>query len=364
MSYGREGVLVGQSIDLRTVVNDAAGVLKNTDALPEVYIYDSSVDRETIEAEAEAKVYTSATAGPLSPTNITTGFYELTYSIPGGSIDGKWTDLWTGQIEGTDVYQLLNFEVEAGGNILAQVLLNNELIIVELDASIANVGATVTLGADQVLSWSTEYSPLYASPDLLRMEVGPFLDFIPDDTLALMIHWSSIEADYIVGKRGCTGRLAFARSKFVIYDAALRALMLPGASDLSGIGSGNDGDTKSLGDLRIQKGGGSSGSKTTASGIDLDTLAALKDKRDEWERVVNAGGCINPGQGLDPTSAIRHRYDPDRRASGRLWLNPEHYDYPQPGTNVKALRRGTRRGRFGFSDFRRTGRFNKGKDDY
>ena len=354
MSYDRTGVLTGQVIDLRVVVTDATSTPVNTDALPDVYIYDSSVDIETIEAEILAATFTSAIAGPLVPTNISTGLYELEYTVPNGVDPGTWRDVWIGQIDGVDVPQILDFEVKAGGDIVAQVLLNNELIIIELDESITNLAGDLSLGRDTLVSWSTIYKPLYASPDLVRLEVGPVLNVVPDDTLALMIHCSSLLADFIAIPPGCDKkRLAFARTRFVIFDSALRALLQPGIAERAGLGSASSGDKKSLADLSIVKGNGGSTVATASSGIDIDTLAYLREQRDEWFRVVNAGGCINPGQGLDPTSAIKGRFDPDRRASGRLWLNPEFYDYPQPSTNVKVHRPGTQRGRFGFSDLRR-----------
>jgi hypothetical protein len=355
MPYGRDGVLTGQVIDLRAVVTDATGALIDTDSLPDVYIYDSSVDEDTIQSEIDALTFTSALAGPLAPTSISTGFYELEYTVPSGSVLGDWHDVWVGEIDTIPVSQILEFEVEGGGDIAAQVLRNNELIIIELDGTIAALVGTAVLGSDVLVSFSTIYNPLYASPDLLRMEIGPFLDFLPDDTLALMIHWSSLCADFICARLSCTDkkRLNFAKAKFVIYDAALRALLLPGASNLSGIGASGSGAKKQLADLSITKGGAGASIAVTSSGIDVETLNYIRDQRDMWERVVNAGGCIVPGQGLDPVGAIRGRYDIDRRASGRLWLNPELYDYPQPSTNVKVRRSGAQRGRFGFSDFRR-----------
>jgi len=81
----------------------------------------------------------------------------------------------------------------------------------------------------------------------------------------------------------------------------------------------------------------------------------LREKRDEWWRVVNAGGTIVPGQSFRPSSATKGKYDPDRRLSGRQWANPENTIYDQPGANTKATRRGGNRGRFGFSDWRRYG---------
>lgn len=349
MQFGRHSVLTGQTLDLRVVFTSDAGILVNTDILPAVYIYDESVDTDTIEAELLAGTYTSALAGPLVPTLISTGFYELSYSVPAGSNEGMWHDVWVGTVDATPSSNYFTFVVDQGADLSLQVLLNNELIIIELDSTIQNLLMTGTLGVDTPLAFSTTYSPLYASPDLIRLEIGSFIDYIPDDTLALMIHWSSMEADFITPPRRCnTKDFNFARTRYVMYDAALKAINLPGGG--SGIGA-----KKQLGDLSITSGSNASGVAVLSGGVDIETVKDLRRRRDEWWRVVNAGGCIVPGQGLGPMSGIKGKYDPDRRLSGRLWENPEYNTYPQPSANVKRVRPGHQRGRFGFRQNRRFG---------
>jgi len=351
--YGRHGVLSGQSLDLRVVFTDDTDCLVNPDITPVVYIYDESIDEDTIETELAAAIFTSALAGPLTPTQIATGFYELEYIVPTGSAEGDWHDVWVSQVDGVASEQVFEFVVEVGAVLTTQILYNNELIIIELDSSIANLLGDKTLGIDTQVSFSTLYSPLYASPDLVRLEVGPWISFIPDDTMALMIHWSSKEADFIAKpSRANQEDFEFARTKFVIYDAALKALNLPGASALSGLDYGGSGGSKALGDLSIKKNPVST-IGTTSSGIDLETLKELRRMRDEWWRVVNAGGEIVPGQGFKPTSAVKGSMLEGRRVTGRLWEDPGEYNYLQPSTNSKVLRRGAWRARFGFSNKRR-----------
>lgn len=352
-AYARDGVLSGQTLDLRVVFTDDANMLVDSDALPEIYIYDQSVDLATIEAETLATTFTSALAGPLTPTKIATGFYELAYTVPGGSTEGTWHDVWTSTVDGINSNQIFTFRVENGAVLTAQVLLNNELIIIELDASIANVLGSLTLNNDAELSFSTVYSPLYASPDLLRAEAGPFINYIPDDTLALLIHWSSKEADFIGNTlKGKTKDFKFARTKFVVFDAILKALTIP--SDGTGSTAGNK---KKLGDLSIDNTNSGSSVAVTSSGIDIKTLQDFKTQRDEWWRVVNAGGCIVPGQGFNPDFAVKGRYSGEGRIQGRLWENPSQVAYPQPGANSKVRRSGRLRGRFTFSNI--PGRWNE-----
>ncbi len=356
--YTRSSVLTGQSLTLRVVFTDDAGNLVDTDALPAVHIYDESIDPDVIQAEADAQVFTNALEGPLTPTKLSTGYYELVYAVPSGSNAGVWSDVWTGAIDTVTQSNIFTFTVDVNAIVTIQQLKDNQIVIVELDSTIANTGGTLTLGIDQVLSFTTKYKPLYASPEMVRLEVGPFIGFIPDNTLALMIHWSSKEADFIAKPARCNASdFEFARTKFVVFDAALKALSLPGASNLSSVGAAGGSNSKKLGDLAITKGGSSV--MTTSSGVDVDTLNYLRDQRDEWWRVTNAGGCIVPGQGFAPVTAIRGLNDPDRRNSGRLWANPETTHYAQPGANSKVRRHGTHRGKFMFTEYRRQGRRGK-----
>jgi hypothetical protein len=348
MQFGRHSVLTGETVDLRVVFTSDAGSLVDTDALPAVYIYDESVAVDIIEAEILAATYTSALAGPLVPTLLSTGFYEYSYSVPIGSNEGIWHDVWIGSVGTVASSDYFAFAVDVGADLSLQVLLDNELILIELDSSIQNLLATATLGVDTPLAFSTTYSPLYASPDLVRLEIGSIIDYIPDDTLALMIHWSSMEADFISPSKKCSVKdFDFARTRFVMYDAALKSINLPG-----GAGSLN-GSKKSLGDLSITGGSSAKGIPITSGGVDIETIKDLRRRREEWWRVVNAGACIVPGQGLGPISGTKGRFDPDRRLSGRLWENPENNTYPQPSVNTKRLKAGRQRAKFTFGRTRR-----------
>lgn len=344
-TYGRDGILAGTTFTIRVVSTDTEGNIVDMDANPIVYIYDVNIDDDTIQAEMDAATFTSKTAGPISTTRISTGYYEMSYNIPSGASAGSWKDVWIATLNGTDSNSFYSFNVTVGGKLLDQRLNNNELIIIDLDPSIASLDGTKTLGFSTQVSFTTTYKPLYASPELVRLEVGPWIDFIPDNTLALMIYWSSQEADFIVGKTIANStRIGFARTKFVVYDSALRAAYIPSSSFKNGSWPGN---SKQLGDLKITAGRNSSVPYLT-SGLDTETVGRLKKLRDEWSRVVNAGGNIVPGQGFAPSVAIRAKFDPDRRKSGRLWLDPMDYYYAEPTANVKTRIHGGQRNRYYF----------------
>ena len=341
----RGAVVAGGDIVLRAVFTDDAGCLVDLDAVPSIYIYDEDVDTATIEAEADAQVYTSALAGPLTATRLSTGYYTYTYTVPTSADEGSWHDLWTGVINGAADYELFEFDVTRGFNASEQQLGNNTLVVVQLNGDITNSAGDQAL-VPLTLSYATTYSPLYASPDLVRLEMGRWIDYIPDSTLALMAHISSKEADFIHGATTqCWGNIQLARTKFVVFDTVWRCLNIPGQGQSAGYSTGKK---KVLGDLQITSG-------NTVVEVPDEIYEYVREQRDEWWRVVNAGGNIVPGQGFAPNFAVKGVFDPDRRVTGRLWESPEDHFYPQPTANRKARRNGRRRGRFAYDSARTRG---------
>ena len=341
----RGAVLAGATITLRAVFTDEAGCLIDLDAVPTIYIYDEEVDTDTIAEEAAAETYTSALSGPLTATRLSTGYYTYDYTVPDSSDAGTWHDLWVGTINTTDDYEMFAFDVDVGFNADDQNLGNNMMLIVKLSADITNDDGDEALTAT-TLWYTTTYSPLYASPDLIRLEMGRWIDYIPDDTLALMAHVSSKEADFIKGpKTRSWGNIQLARTRFVVFDTVWRCLNIPGQGQQAGASSGKK---KVLGDLSISDG-------TTDIQVPDEIYEYVRKQREEWWRVVNAGGNIVPGQGFAPTFGVKGMYDPDRRLNGRLWESPENHPYPQPTVNRKVRKSGRRRGRFGYHDDRPRG---------
>jgi hypothetical protein len=341
-TYIRSNVIPGTSVILRVIFTDANGDTVDLDALPDVYLYDASVLEDAVALEVEtAGPYTGE--GPYTPTRISKGFYEYEYSVATNSVGGEWHDVWVGAFNSNDATQFLYFTVADEILLGEQGIAQNEFIVVDLDASIADITDGTTLGGDVPLSFTTKYNPFYASVDMVRMTVGSVLDIIPDDTLAMMIHWSSVEAKTIATMPVKGKLFDLAKAKFVIFDASLRACMLPGLNS-NGVG----GNSKTLGDLSIKTASTASGVGVLSSGIDLETLKWFRDQRDEWWRVVNAGGTIVPGQSLDPEFVKQGIYDPDRYVSGRGWDDPSLYAYTQPGANTKSVNPGHRRASFGY----------------
>lgn len=349
--YSRGSVLAGEEIQLRVVFTDSMGNLIDPDGSnagsssvpPVLYIYDESVATETIGEEMEAEVYASAIEGPLDATRLSQGYFQYAYTVPTAYEAGTWHDVWVGIVNGITNISMLSFTVEEAVEIDPQTIGQNTMIVVELANTITNLDGDSALEA-QKLFYTTTYNPLYASPDLVRAEMGPWIDYIPDDTLALMIHWASLEANFIQGmKTENWGNIKLARTKFVIYDAALKTAMQMGGGNSAGYSSGG---AKQLADLKISQG-------DIVASVDQKTISWLREQRNEWWRVVNAGGNIVPGQGFAPTYTVKGLLDPDRRNVGRLWDDVTNGNFSIPTVNRKVQEYPRIRGRWRYEEQRR-----------
>lgn len=350
--YSRGSVLEGEVIDLRVVFLDSAGNLVDPDfsnigassVLPVLYIYEGSTDSEVMAEEMEAEIYTSAIAGPLSSSRLSLGYFRYQYTVPTSYDAGIWHDVWVATINGVTYQEALTFTVQDYVDLDPQSISQNTMIVIELSDDIADEDGNHL--EDTSLFYTTTYNPMYASPDMLRAEIGPWIDYIPNDTLALMIHWSSKEAEFIQGPiQESWGNIRLARTKFVIYDAALRSIQQPGGGNVAGFTSGG---RKQLGDLMIQKG-------EVVTAASADTISWLSEQRNAWWRVVNAGGNIVPGQGFAPTFAVKGIYDPDRPQIGRRWEDPRDFHFAIPTVNRKVTRAGRLRGRWNYVQPHRRG---------
>ena len=271
----------------------------------------------------------------LQAVRIDLGYWYVSYTP---ALAGNWSDIWTVGIFGENIDFAGRFTVNSGGQVATQPcgLSFNSLIVVKLDESISSEDGS-SLEEETYLSFSTEYNPFYASVEMLRMEMGSWASLVPDDTIALAIHWSSLEANNITGVRPTSERYFFARSRFVMYDAAMKLFSMP-----MGISSPGSGKQKQLGDLLIQ--GGES--------LDFEIknlLDELRKERDEWWRVVNAGGCIVPGQGLGPTMATKGGSLSDDPKRSREWHDPWQEYYMQPTRNSLYKRPGEKKYKHGYT---------------
>lgn len=266
--------------------------------------------------------------------NVDTGFYY--YNFTTADLEGEYVHLWSATVDGAQISKEDKFEVKGGGSLSFSLpeLQKNELVIIGLGSSIVAQDGS-KFSEKEYLTFSTQYEPFYCSIDMLLMELGPWAQDIPQDTLGLAIHWSSMEAEYITCNKPVDDRHAYALSRFVMYDAAIRLLSMPVGS------SGSGGSRKELGDLLVESGS-----------LDLqlkDLLVELKLERDEWWRIVNAGGKIVAGQGLGPTFATKGGSIKEKPKVSREWHDPWNTFYSQPSANSKYRKPGETKYKSGYT---------------
>ena len=334
MAYTRECVALKQEVVLKALFTDTCGDPIDVDAILDIDIAIYRPDDWAAFDDPEVEIaaaYPNAleVIAAAGITKLATGYYEVTYTLPAGETDvGNWTDLWVASVNGIQVFNSFTINVVEKGVVSLQTLQRNKLIVIVLSSTIADIAGS-TLAEETQIAYSTLYDPYYASTDLLRLECGPWLDGIPDDTLSLMIHWSSIEADAISMGYHSGTIINRARTYFAVYDAAVRTLLLP---------ADTGGKRKMLGDLLIEN-------DTNFSNV----IKELKAKRDEWWRVVNAGGSIVPGQGLPITVAVRGSQREGYEKESRAWHDPARVNYTLPTVNSKFLASYDPRKRHGYT---------------
>ena len=261
------------------------------------------------------------------------GFYysEITFNAL-----GNWSIKWVSTLNA--IVDTLEYELVVEDyndiNKLNAGLDFNQLIVIDIDTSIKVENENIFLKSNQQFSFSTEYNPFYCSVEMLRMEMGEWAGLVPDDTIALAIHWSSIEADNITSRGSVSEEYFYARTRFVMYDAAIKLFSMPIGAE------GKSGQSKQLGDLIIENG-------NLLDYAIKDLIQELKEERDEWWRVVNARGNIVLGQGLGPSSATKGGKVGIKRS--REWHDPWNEYYLQPTQNSQYKRKGQKKYKHGFT---------------
>jgi len=263
------------------------------------------------------------------------GYYYLDFNNT--NLEGVYTEEWIATINGQEISFDFQFEVLGGGKIQQkQNLIDyNQIILVSLSNEISALDGS-KLENNEEAYYCTEFNPFYAPIEMLRVECGSWMSNIPDDTLALAIHWSSKKADDITHHKPVGPNYYFARTRFVLFDAAISLFTMP-------VGSyGSNSQThKTLGDLSVQN-----------SDLDLDIkdlLKEYKEQRDEWFRVVNAGGHITLGQSLGPTFAEKSIARKDKNMVSRQWHDPWNEYYWVPTANAKYKKPGESKYKSGFT---------------
>ena len=183
-------------------------------------------------------------------------------------------------------------------------LLENMQVVITVDSSIANTDG-VKLGKNLEFYFTTKYNPLYSTIRKIRLDIGKFIEGIPDDTINFAIFEASREADFLtfikdVSKQ--TELYKHARRQWATCKA--EQILLFNAYSTSGglLKSNRLGDFEVVYDRAI-----------------VDNLNnRLMDCIARWEAEINSGGAAIQ----TPSMVIKGELDPDRPDIGRTWDPP------------------------------------------
>lgn len=311
----RNSALRGNIIELTAIFSDAA----NQPADPEnlkVSIYPPGYNPESGAVPGDAWVYeatlTSGGSGPESDPSRTveksdTGSYKFAFPIPADADLGAAFDRWEATLDGEDLDETFSFVIVGGGSVGTTKLYDNNIVYTELDKSIAALDGS-TLGEDQTFYFTTTYDPLYASVRQVRLDCGPLLVDVPDDTINFAIFEASLEADANSFKSVISDAsyYKYIRNQYTLLNAELTLIgALMGDIGLSSRMS------KTLGDLSVSRGGLNSSLQYKRD--------QLQDELQELLKVIRSGGLIAPGASLNSKYGIKGNAAEDSMFVQRQW---------------------------------------------
>jgi hypothetical protein len=186
-------------------------------------------------------------------------------------------------------------------------LYTNNVVIITLDKSIADIDG-YSLGTNQEFYFTTTYTPLYSSEQIIRLDLGPIMVGVPRETIMSAILGASIQTDTNIFNTTISNLTLFNEAKWQ-YTTCMAEMTLIRAM-LGGQGL-SDKMYKSLGDLSISRGG-------IASNL-RDTLAGLEDCAVRWEITVQSGGKVAPGGSVSPQISVKGALARDRIVVHRQW---------------------------------------------
>jgi hypothetical protein len=185
-------------------------------------------------------------------------------------------------------------------------LYTNNIVILEIDESLSDTDGN-SLAEDYESYFSTPYTPLYTSLRRVRLDLGPLITDVSDETIMLAILEASLYADAISFSTTISNTTYFhhARREFT---TCLAELMLVKA--LLSDGGTSDRMSKELGDLKVSRGGINSL---------IDTRNSLEDCVARWEISVNTGGEITPNTSVKPQITVKGAAAEDNIVVRRQW---------------------------------------------
>jgi hypothetical protein len=310
-------VIAGEEIKLRTRFRDDL----NDGALASgvwLHIFEPSVP--VVVGGAGAIVTTS---GEL--IYIGEGIWEYGFTPHCHAPTGTWTDAWSGLLNSQLISGEFNFTVYGGGDVveIGDQLFANNLVEVILDSGIMATDGTY-LSDGYSFEFLTTTNPSYTNIRKVRLEVGSFLNQMPDLTIQLMILEASLEADQLdfsaqnslINQN--SGLFQHARREWVTCKTALGLIDNTTSNALK---------TKTLGDLHVEY----------DTNVVFKTMQRIIACLEKWEPQLISGGLAKASQ--QPRGVIKGEYDRERPQTGRLWESTDgSYSDPYPAANTQGKR--------------------------
>ena len=183
------------------------------------------------------------------------------------------------------------------------------------------------LDREYILFFAPVINPAYATIQVIRAYVGPFIDRVPDTTIAMLILEASLTAQAISNSVIVNPALyALALRKWVQCRVAYDLLFPTMVESV--------GKTKQLAEMMVAWQGISPREKV----LMYDKFLSCIEK---WEEILKTGGA-----GVRPIMTIKGLYDPDRPETGRGWTKrPGAGPYANTVVPKVVGRRGIKAGR-------------------
>ena len=156
--------------------------------------------------------------------------------------------------------------------------------------------------------FTTTYVPTYTSIRRIRLDLGPIIASVPNDTIMLAILEASTHVNAISFVSAIGTSLAYLNHAKRELATCLAELIL--VQGYQGLGLG-DKLNKTLGDLTV----GRSGRDILVGNKETE----LRECIARWEPVVQTGGEITPDTSLKPVSAVKGSTAEDAVGVGREW---------------------------------------------
>lgn len=184
-------------------------------------------------------------------------------------------------------------------------LYQNNIIKIQLTSSIKDTTGNAL--SEYNSYFATEYTPLYTGIRRVRLDLGPLIANIPNETILFAIWEASLSVDAVMFTSTISnlGYLNFAKRELATCIAEL--FLVRGSQGLTA----GDRMSKTLGDLSVSRSG------AHISGEDREN--DLQECIARWTQVVQSGGLLTPDTSVKSKYAVKGSLSEDAIGFGRTW---------------------------------------------